>query len=353
MKTTLSILLLCLFAFSQTIIPDSNYTGKKWLLFGWYKAQYQPVDAYCSSMYFDSNWYVTEPIYHMLSTPDLTFWPPIDSCNYNGYANWFFSLSGLENKKIFLEGKYDSVCGSHRFGFQTISIDSIYQDSSTLLRLLDTLNTGEYTQCLSAHIFVSGRLTGTYYQIPSKDTIHFDSIITGLETNKLLACLNRNGYWDMESFVANPEWNSPAFPRHSNLYCKGKSCDLLLTGDSSSFEAEKMLNQLVTLLTVAMTKVSIERISSFSPCFKLTTVPNPSNGHIRIKLSLPGNDNALLSILDIRGRVIKKLWQGKGSINLSWQLDDEHGSIVSPGLYLCQLRLGSISHETKIVLLNR
>ena len=325
MKITLSILLLSFAVFSQTIIPDSSYTGKRWLLFGYYKTYTAPIDAIAPYMYFDSTWYEIEPVYHELSTPDLMFSPPLDSCNT--FPDWIYSLRGQENKKIFLEGKYDTVCWGH--GFQTISIDSIYQDSSTLLRLFDTLNSGGALQYLEARLFISGRLKAAYSRSPNNDTVRSDGIVTGLEINKLLGCLNRNGYWAMDSFVTNPDWKNPVYPRHSNLYCKGKSCDLLLAGDSGSMEAEIMLNQLASLFKAIINKTSTERIASAH-----VKQPNILFGS---RLRVP--PNSVATAYDIRGRRIARWNPGRYDLN--------HAALPS-GIWFVRVK-GAVNQVMKFV----
>jgi len=114
----------------------------------------------------------------------LAFYPPIDSsCNDNLFR-WLLQLTGQENKRIFIEGKSDTICWGH--GFQTTSIDSTYKDTATLLQLLDTLCLGGETQFVEARLFNSGRLTCAYDKPQSNGLNHFDSTITDCRSTNCL-----------------------------------------------------------------------------------------------------------------------------------------------------------------------
>jgi len=114
-----------------------------------------------------------------------------------------------------------------------------------------------------------------------------------------------------------------------------------------------MINQLDSLLIATVMRLSLESHSVAEPNFAIAAKPNPSNGVIRINLFLPSHQSAIVNILDIRGRIIKKLGLGRGSENLFWHGDDAYGRSVPSGVYICQMKLGSTSHETKLVLPNR
>jgi hypothetical protein len=68
--------------------------------------------------------------------------------------------------------------------------------------------------------------------------------------------------------------------------------------------------------------------------------PNPTNGRVALALALPGSARVEFAVYDIQGRVV---WsQGErvlsaGRTALSWAGHDQHGSHVTPGVYLARV----------------
>jgi hypothetical protein len=76
-------------------------------------------------------------------------------------------------------------------------------------------------------------------------------------------------------------------------------------------------------------------ISSLS----LAASPNPVAGNVRISYSLPTEAMVSLSILDVQGRLVRPLVDGKqapGMHELSWNRTDGEGRRVSTGVYILQ-----------------
>jgi hypothetical protein len=82
--------------------------------------------------------------------------------------------------------------------------------------------------------------------------------------------------------------------------------------------------------------------------------PNPFNSQTIIPFEIDTNDNIKLTIYDINGRTIKKLFNGflkAGKDEVIWMGDDDFGQPVSSGLYFCLLKRNTASHIIKLVLL--
>jgi PKD repeat protein len=82
-------------------------------------------------------------------------------------------------------------------------------------------------------------------------------------------------------------------------------------------------------------------------------VPNPFNPTTRIEFSLAEPGRAQLEILDVRGRLLRVLYDGQavaGSHAQLWDGCDDHGFAVASGVYLCRLRAGARSESRRLVL---
>jgi DNA-binding beta-propeller fold protein YncE len=78
------------------------------------------------------------------------------------------------------------------------------------------------------------------------------------------------------------------------------------------------------------------RSVSFAP-----PAPNPARGPVRLAFSLPPGGTASVAIVDVSGRRLRR-WTGitaaAGAVELSWDLSDDAGRRVSPGVYLATVR---------------
>lgn len=73
----------------------------------------------------------------------------------------------------------------------------------------------------------------------------------------------------------------------------------------------------------------------------LTVAPNPFNPRTSIRFAVPRPGPATLSLLDLRGRLVRRLADGDlaaGQHTRVWDGTDRHGRPVSAGVYLLQLR---------------
>ena len=82
--------------------------------------------------------------------------------------------------------------------------------------------------------------------------------------------------------------------------------------------------------------------------------PNPFNPGTNVTYEIATRDNVSLEVFDIQGREIKTLVrkeQFPGKYSVYWNGQNEKGSIVSSGVYLCVLRVGGIELSKKMVYL--
>jgi hypothetical protein len=85
----------------------------------------------------------------------------------------------------------------------------------------------------------------------------------------------------------------------------------------------------------------------------LRAAPNPSSGQISIRFSIPGGGFAQTSVLDLSGRVVRKLADapfGAGVHDLAWDAHDEEGRAVAAGIYLIRVTTADSEHTTRVVI---
>ncbi|HEY6193637.1 MAG TPA: FlgD immunoglobulin-like domain containing protein [Candidatus Eisenbacteria bacterium] len=88
--------------------------------------------------------------------------------------------------------------------------------------------------------------------------------------------------------------------------------------------------------------------SSFAPPF-----PNPARGPVRLAFSLGGGE-ARVEILDVAGRRVRtwtRLATAPGALELTWDLRDDAGRSVPPGVYLADLRSGERVLSRRVLVL--
>ena len=82
--------------------------------------------------------------------------------------------------------------------------------------------------------------------------------------------------------------------------------------------------------------------------------PNPFNSTTILTYNLSSNNHVTLIIYDLIGRYINQVIninQHAGYYSIVWDGTDMHGSAVSAGVYLYQLRAGEFIQTKKMVLL--
>jgi hypothetical protein len=82
--------------------------------------------------------------------------------------------------------------------------------------------------------------------------------------------------------------------------------------------------------------------------------PNPFTSFTIIDYSLPEQCRVTLSVYDIRGELVRTLFDGKqpaGTYSIEWNSLNNGGVPVSPGIYFCRLQTDSYSGILKMILL--
>ncbi|MDZ7725164.1 MAG: InlB B-repeat-containing protein [candidate division KSB1 bacterium] len=82
--------------------------------------------------------------------------------------------------------------------------------------------------------------------------------------------------------------------------------------------------------------------------------PNPFNPTTEIRYALPGPEHVILDIYDLRGRHVKRLWDGRqtaGHHKLLWNATNNQGLKVATGLYFYRLKAGDYTDVKRMILL--
>ena len=81
--------------------------------------------------------------------------------------------------------------------------------------------------------------------------------------------------------------------------------------------------------------------------------PNPFNPQTWIPLEVPASGQPVqLTVYNVLGQPVRQLVEGRlsaGSHVVSWDGRDEGGQVVSPGVYLVRLQLGTQEQVGKVV----
>lgn len=88
--------------------------------------------------------------------------------------------------------------------------------------------------------------------------------------------------------------------------------------------------------------------------FTVKAMPNPFSTYTTISFNLSRSTSVSLKILDVCGREVKVLINGKhnpGKHQMVWSGEDDRGRIVRPGVYFYQLKTGEVHKVGKLVML--
>jgi hypothetical protein len=83
--------------------------------------------------------------------------------------------------------------------------------------------------------------------------------------------------------------------------------------------------------------------------------PNPTAGPVTIDFTLPGSDLISVKILDVSGRVVRDLFNGRypyvdpGEFSLTWDGRDDAGTRVAAGVYLARVEGQGGRRTTRVV----
>jgi hypothetical protein len=88
--------------------------------------------------------------------------------------------------------------------------------------------------------------------------------------------------------------------------------------------------------------------------FALKTYPNPFNPETQLELSLPQRTRVSVKIFDLKGRLIRTLFNGDleaGTAVLNWQGKDDQGRRIGSGVYFALVQAGEKSLTNRLVLI--
>ncbi len=108
----------------------------------------------------------------------------------------------------------------------------------------------------------------------------------------------------------------------------------------------------ISISTDVGTQIDNRSIIDFPKLY--SNYPNPFNSNTLIKLYLPYIVDMELYIIDIQGRIIKKLDQQKksnGIHTINWDGKNDSGLNMSSGVYFILLRADNTSFKKKIILM--
>ncbi|NQT24880.1 T9SS type A sorting domain-containing protein [candidate division KSB1 bacterium] len=82
--------------------------------------------------------------------------------------------------------------------------------------------------------------------------------------------------------------------------------------------------------------------------------PNPFNPSTTIRFALSAASEMALSIYDVNGRLVRTLMHetlNSGTYSIDWDGLDSRGNAVPSGVYLCQLKSGSMTETQRMILM--
>ena len=89
------------------------------------------------------------------------------------------------------------------------------------------------------------------------------------------------------------------------------------------------------------------------PVVLLAPYPNPTRAASTLRFRCPEETNAEMLIVDIRGRLVRRISSGRfaaGLHRMGWDGTDERGRTVASGVYFCRLRVGDKAFQRRIVM---
>jgi hypothetical protein len=213
--------------------------------------------------------------------------------------------------------------------------------------------------------------TTTYYAWPTADPSMIDSCKTQIVFEPPVAVA-------FEMFEARPhvdgielEWSVSSITEvfEFNIYRSedaGKTFDLIEWGlspnamqniyiDEAALPGKEYIYR-IGVVSPEGEDFSIELTASAAPAVTRLEQnwPNPFNPVTRITFSVPADQPARLSIYDVNGKLVRKLFEGtatRGENTFTWDGKNDRGQNVSSGVYYYKLYAGKFSDTKKMVML--
>ena len=85
----------------------------------------------------------------------------------------------------------------------------------------------------------------------------------------------------------------------------------------------------------------------------LSAQPNPSHGAVRLALEVPPGGYQSLDVMDVTGRVVRRLGPGvaaTGNWSIRWDARDDSGRALPAGLYFARLRTRDRAATARVIL---
>ncbi len=103
---------------------------------------------------------------------------------------------------------------------------------------------------------------------------------------------------------------------------------------------------------VASAQVAAVPSAGEAALFFAPAAPNPARGPVRFAFALATGALVRLEVLDAQGRRVRTLADGAwaaGAASIAWDLADDGGRRVAPGLYLARLHVGGVSGTRRVI----
>jgi len=93
-------------------------------------------------------------------------------------------------------------------------------------------------------------------------------------------------------------------------------------------------------------------VESFTRPSLRVTGSMPFRGEVRLAVGMPQAGHAQLEIYDVRGRRVRRLWDGdltSGAHTSVWDGHDDNGRMLGAGLYFVRLRTSQGERSVRVV----
>jgi hypothetical protein len=158
--------------------------------------------------------------------------------------------------------------------------------------------------------------------------------------------------------VFNPEQESGVNCLSINpyLYPKGTKFDntgwLFCQPESPNTQYEVRVRVVDRNNRMAYSTVRISTVDLTTAPILSENFPNPFSGETRFRIIVPEKSEVLAEIFDLQGKKIAVLHNGElipAEYMISWDGKRSNGSLISPGVYICRLRVGNRIESRKLV----
>ena len=123
----------------------------------------------------------------------------------------------------------------------------------------------------------------------------------------------------------------------------------VITGETQGFSIFAVVAPAPPVTSIEENELTSPADFSVSPNF-----PNPFNAETTIELLLPEGQDVVIEIYDIHGSKVRTLldaWKDTGRHRISWNGEDDYGTLVSSGVYLIQVETGVWKIVEKVTML--